>query len=396
MFRVITILFFASACYCKTDFSGRARNFSIELLHYTARETDSHVVISPFGVWTLMTGVALGATGNSYNQLTKAFLLPKNPKSLIDGYKKLSRTVLNTTTSAVSLTSKNFVFLDNGFPIYDDFRQTLKKDFGAMIKNLDFKDSDKAAAAANDIIQKSGATVSNVLRSDDFTESRMILTNAISFKGLWALPFNTSDTTVEPFYDETKKQIGKVNMMYQNAAVAFSNIRDMKALALEMPYGDDGKYSMLLLLPHPKVKVEEVYQQFENVSIMDIYKQLQKDVDEFGLEEIEVRIPRFRISTNVILNKPLGYMGVNDIFQPNLASFKRVTKEEIFVSAIVHKADIEVTESGTVASAATSAFIVDKIGSPKFHANRPFIYLIMEKPTTTVLFGGIYSKPTVF
>ncbi|CAK1589550.1 unnamed protein product [Parnassius mnemosyne] len=395
MYRVLTVLFFASTCHCKTEFSGRARNFSIELLHYTAQETGGHVVISPFGVWTLMTGVALGATGKSYDQLTKAFVLPKNPNTIINGYTNLSRAVLSHTPS-VSLTSKNFVFLDHGFTIYEEFRRTIQDDFGAAIQTLDFKDSDKAAEAANNIIQKSGATVSNVLRSDDFTESRMILTNAISFKGLWALPFNTTETTVEPFYDENNKRIGKVNMMYQKAAVPFSNIRDMKALALELPYGNDGKYSMLVLLPYPKIKVADVYKKFEIVSIKGIFDQLQKDVDEFGLEEIDVRLPRFRISTNVVLNKPLGYMGVNDIFEPNLASFGRVTKEEIFVSAIVHKADIEVTESGTVASASTSAYLADRIASPNFLANRPFIYFVMEKTTTTVIFGGIYSKPTIF
>ncbi|XP_013168771.1 PREDICTED: serine protease inhibitor 2.1-like [Papilio xuthus] len=396
MYRFVTFLFFASTCYCKTEFSGRARNFSIELLHYTAQETGGHVVISPFGVWTLMTGVALGATGQSYEQLTNAFVLPKNPLTLITGFKKLSNTVLNPTTPAVSLTSKNFVFLDHGFMIYDDFKKTLLNDFGATIQTLNFKDSNKAAEAANSIIQKSGATVSNVLRSDDFMDSRMILTNAISFKGLWALPFNKSETTEEPFFDENNKQIGKVNMMYQKAPVAFSNIRAMNALALDMPYGNDGKYSMLLILPYPKVKVTDVYKKFESVSITDIYKQLQTDVDEFGLEEIDVRIPRFRISTNVVLNKPLGYMGVKDIFQPHLATFGRVTKEEIFVSAIVHKADIEVTESGTVASAATSAYIADRIATPNFQANRPFIYFVMEKSTATVIFGGIYSKPTIF
>ncbi|CAH2058025.1 unnamed protein product, partial [Iphiclides podalirius] len=375
MRRVLAFLLYVTVCHGKAEFSGRARNFSIELLHYTALETDGHVVISPFGVWTLMTGVALGATGQSYEQLTKAFLLPKNRNTLIKGYTNLTKAVLNPNTSAVSLTSKNFVFLDTGFTIYDEFRQTIQDDFGAMIQTLDFKDSSKAADAANSLIQKSGATVSNVLRSDDFTESRMILTNAISFKGLWALPFNTSETTLEPFYDENHKEIGK---------------------RWSFRTGTDGKYSMLLLLPYPKVRVTEMYKNFEVVSIKEIFAQLQSDVDEYGLEEIDVRLPRFRISTNVVLNKPLSHMEVKDIFQPHLASFGRATKEEIFVSAIIHKADIEVTESGTVASASTSAFLADRIASPNFQANRPFVYFVMEKTTTTVIFGGIYSKPTIF
>lgn len=395
MKSVIVLLFIIATCYCAVDFNDRPRNFSIELLHYTQLQTDGHVVISPYGIWTLMTGVALGATGNSYNQLARAFILPKNRGNLIKGYKELSSIVLNSKTNAVTLTSKNFVFLDNDFNVYPEFKRTIQNDFDASVKVLDFQDPN-SARIANTYIEKSGGRVSNVLRSDDFAEARMLLTNVISFKGLWQSPFNKSETVVEPFYNEGKTVIGSVNMMFQKGQFPYSNIRELESFVLELPYGDDGKYSMIFILPYPKLKVNDVYRNFAKFTLKDIFKKLQSDVDDFGLEEIDVKIPRFHITTNVVMNKPLNDMGVYDIFQPNLANFQRVTNEDIFVSAIVHKADIEVTESGTVASAVSSAYLADRISSPSFYANRPFIYFVIEKSTTTVLFGGIYSKPTVY
>ncbi|CAG9792458.1 unnamed protein product [Diatraea saccharalis] len=395
MRTVVFSLYIIASCHCAIQFSDRPRNFSIELVHYTQLETDGHVVISPFGIWTLMTGIALGATGNSFDQLARAFILPKDSREIIRGYKELTSIVLNTKTKGVALSTKNFVFLDNNFKVFPEFRRTLESDFGAAVEILDFK-SPNAADIANSKIERTGATVRNVLHSDDFAQSRMILANAISFKGLWASPFNKSETKVEIFYDENKNPIGRVNMMYQNSAVSMSNIKLMQSYALEMPYGNDGKYSMLFLLPLNGVKIADVYRRLAHVNMWDIFEQLKKDSEYFEGQETEVRIPRFKIRTNVLMNKPLIHMGVFDIFEADRARFDRIANEDIFISAIAHTADIEVTESGTVASATSTASFVDKISSHGFVANRPFIYFLMEKSTMTMIFGGIYSKPTIF
>ncbi|CAG9792457.1 unnamed protein product [Diatraea saccharalis] len=394
--QLILLLFcFIVSCYCAVEFSDRPRNFSIELLHYTQLETDGHVVISPFGIWTLMAGVALGATGNSYKQLAHTFLLPRDRNALVKGYRDLTSTVLNPTTQGVTLLSTNFVFLDDSFKIFPEFNRILQIDFKATIDVLDFQNPN-SAEKANSKIQRITGNIKNVLRANDFAESRMILVNVISFKGSWAMPFNKSNTKEELFYDEANKPIGRVNMMSQKSALAFSNIREMKCFALELPYGNDKKYSMLFLLPYRGVKINEAYQNFANVTFKDIFEQLEYDVEKFGDEEIDVKIPRFHITTNVVLNKPLNDMGVFDIFEPDRARFDKITNEDIFISGIVHKADIEVTEVGTVASASTEAYLINKISPPSFYANRPFMYFLMEKTTMTMLFGGIYSKPTLF
>ncbi|KOB58011.1 Serpin-5 [Operophtera brumata] len=343
-----------------------------------------------------MTGVAVGATGNSYRQLSRAFILPKTAKSLILGYTDLTGKVLEPpASSGVSLTSKNFLFLDSDFSVKPAFRNVLQNDFGASIKVLNFDDPN-SAKIANSYIEKSGGRVSNVLRSDDFQESRMILTNVISFKGLWALPFNTTDTQLEPFYNEDKVVIGNVNMMFQKGQFPFANMKNLKAFVVELPYGTGGKYSMLFVLPYANVKIADMYRNFATVTLKDIFDKLEANENTYGLNDVDVKIPRFHISTNVVLNKPLNKMGVNDIFQPDLATFHKVTQQNIFVSAIVHKADIEVTESGTIASAASTATFSDRISAPSFYCNRPFVYFVMEKTTTTVIFGGIYSEPTVY
>ncbi|KAJ0171740.1 hypothetical protein K1T71_012503 [Dendrolimus kikuchii] len=395
MKTVILIIYFISTCYCAVEFSERPRNFSIELLYHTQLETEGHVVISPFGIWTLITGIALGTDGNSYKQIKRAFRLPKNNNELTKGYNDIVNAVQASATSGVTLTSGNFMFLDKDFTVNTEFRYTVQIDFGARIQELDFSNPN-SATMANRLIQSTGAQVSNVLRSDDFIDSRMILTNVVTFKGLWNSPFNVSHTVVEPFYDENKKVSGYVKMMYQSGEFPYSNVPNLKAFALELPYGTAGKYSMLVILPHPNTKINDMYRKLAEVSLKEIFVKLQSDVVNFGSVEIDVRLPRFKISTNVAMNKPLNGMGVVDIFQPNLANFNKITRENIFVSSIIHKAEIEVTEAGTVATATSTAKFSDRTFSPLFYANRPFLYFIIEKSTLTVIFNGIYSKPTIF
>ncbi|CAG9566029.1 unnamed protein product [Danaus chrysippus] len=296
----------------------------------------------------------------------------------------------------VKLIMKNFVFINKDTKIENKFYERLKRNNGSktVAKLLDFS-SKQAAIEANRLINEH-TNLSNVLNENYFERSKIILTNIISFKGFWSSAFNESDTTVEPFYDEYGKEIGTVNMMNQKYPFPYSNMYEMNSMVLEMPYGDDQKYCMLILLPHPSVTVQEVYGSFQNVSFRDIFARLKSDEEEFDLTEVDVKIPRFKIDTNVVINEALNSMGVHDIFEPGLANFKRMTKENIYISSVIHKAHIEVTESGTVASASSTSIFEDRILSPKFIANKPFIFLIMEKPTATVLFSGIYSKPIIF
>ncbi|KPJ20464.1 Putative ATP-dependent RNA helicase DHX30 [Papilio machaon] len=358
-FIIFTLI---STCYCKIEFSERARNFSIELLYYTAEETQWHTVISPFGVWTLLTAVSIGATDSSRKQMLKTLILPKKQQTLIDGYKNLTNSVLKTGTPEVELKSRNFLFSDTNFLMKNDFTKSMQRNFGAIVNRIDFK-SDMATSIANNIIKNSGLRVTNVLKPSDFEDAKMILTNVISFKAYWKTPFNVSDTKVSPFYDENGKEIGKVNMMYLEDTPPYSSFDEIGASILELAYGDeeDSKYSFLVILPDAGVTVANVYSRLTDISLEDIFDKLQSDLEFYGMTSVVVNVPRFKISTNLVLNSPLLKMGIEDIFDPGAANFKGITESNnVFVSALVHNAVIEVTETGTVASAATYAYFADR------------------------------------
>ncbi|XP_068624251.1 serine protease inhibitor 77Ba-like [Battus philenor] len=398
---IVISLFVAllTTCYGKIDFNDRARNFSVEILYFTAEETQWHTVISPFGIWSLLTAVSMGTTDYSREQLIKTLILPRKHQTLVDGYKSLTQSVLKTGTPNVALKSKNFLFIDGKYRIKTSFTQSMQKDFNAISTKLNFKPSNQAQLIANNVIKRTRVTSNDVLNADDFDDSKMILTNVISFKGLWLLPFNATDTKVESFYNEDNIEVGKVNMMFQEGMFMYSHIEEIQASALELPYGDNeiSKYLFLILLPYRGQNVSSVYKSLEKTSIKNILIKLNSDQDSDGLASVMVSLPRFKISSNQVLNRPLSEMGITDIFDSSKASFKSLTTaNDIFISAIVHKAEIEVTEFGTVASATTSAFFVDRMMPFNFKVNRPFIYFIVEKTTSTIIFSGVYSKPSLF
>ncbi|XP_013168817.1 PREDICTED: serine protease inhibitor 2.1-like [Papilio xuthus] len=397
--RIPLVIFnLISICYCKVEFSERARNFSIELLYHTAEETKWHTVISPFGVWTLLTSVSIGATDTSRKQLVEALILPKKQQVLIDGYKKLTNAVLKTGTPEVELKSRNFLFGDSNFLMKSEFTKSVQRNFGAIINRLNFK-SNTAADTANNVIKNSGLKVTNVFKPNDFDDSKMILTNVISFKAYWKTPFNVSDTKVSPFYDENGNKVGDVNMMYLEDTPPYSSFDEIQASILELPYGDEdeSKYSFLVILPDPGTTVANVYSRLTDISLDDIFEKLASDIELYGMTSVVINVPRFKISSNFILNRPLFKMGIKDIFDPGAANFKDITEtNNVFISAVVHNAVIEVTETGTVASAATYAYFADRARPSVFNANRPFIYMVLEKTTNTILFSGVYTKPSIF
>ncbi|XP_041972574.1 serine protease inhibitor 77Ba-like [Aricia agestis] len=316
---VVSVLVLVS-CTFASDFSSSARNFSLEFLYHTQLESGEHIVISPLGIWSLMTALVIGAEGESQSQLLKALRLPTAETSvnsdnyenfelsILSGYESVMSTVLDTADGSVDLISRNYMLVAESFKVNPQYKRKLRNFLKTLITNLNLDTATGVAESANELIKKSGAMTSDLFQPEDFSISRFIITNVIKFKGNWKIPFNESATKVEPFYDENKNKIGEANMMFKEDAVRYSNVQTLQSSVLELPYGND--------------------------------------------------------------------------------------ENNVFISTAVHNANIEVTETGMPGPVVTAAEFQDRVLS-SFEANRPFIYFGMQKLTATIIFSGIYSKPSV-
>lgn len=199
-------------------------------------------------------------------------------------------------------------------------------------------------------------------------------------------------TQEKPFYDEAGKNQGKVNMMYKKGQFSYKAIVDLQSHALELPYGDEERLSMIILLPKAGTALTTVLGNLSSYGIESLLRELQLDSKDDEDVEVEVYLPRFSITSDFTLNSVLEQMGIKDIFDGRKANLSKMTRRA-YVSRIVHKAQIDVNEVGTVAAAVTAAEIVDKMSPPEFMANRPFAFLIVEKQTNSLLFCGQVRNP---
>ncbi|XP_047519776.1 ovalbumin-related protein X-like [Pieris napi] len=357
------------------DFNKRVNIFGIELMYFTHQEINN-TLISPFGVWSVLTGLTTGATSVSKTQLYDILRLPNNDVRITDAYKNLTQIVLNNTI----VQSKNNLYYHMNNTISKQFENDLTDHFDILAIKLDFRESHSAALVANTIVSDAGIKTNNVLNDTDFADANVILTCVIKFSGLFESPFSKDRTTIRPFY-VSPNDIKEVNMMKQTGQFHYSRIDSIKSEVIEMPYT---KYniSMIVILPNRNVSLDDLYDGFRRTSIEDVVRQLEMEEKKI----VSVSIPRFKIRSNLILNTPLSLMGL-DVFTP-YARFSE-TSNNFYISKLVHKVDLELIESGINNQLQLNPAKI-------FVADRPFVYVIVEKTTKTCVISGIFMRPTLY
>ncbi|KAI5631597.1 serpin (serine protease inhibitor) domain-containing protein [Phthorimaea operculella] len=378
----------------------RVGNFSIELLYHTSKLHDKglNLIMSPITVWTVLAVISEGATGHTASQINHALRIsPKHRNATRVGFQSIYEW-LQVNTSTVELAKVNAIFMDQTKLVQSDFISLAESIYKTKALAMDFKDGEKTANTINEAISKvTHGRIPKLVTSNDFSETPMILTSALYFKGQWTIPFNASSTTKMPFYNSTGQKIGDVNMMYNRFTYPFSNIKELQARVIELPYGKENRLSMLIMLPNPGVSLEQMFFNFGSVPLDTVFKELRVSKEEYGDDEVDCFLPRFKIESNLDLTNVLSNsMGIVDLFDQRNARLPNLARTPVYVSKVIHKAEIEVTEEGTVGSAVTAAEFSNRIGIVSFVANRPFCYLIVEKVTNSIVFGGFYVTPSVY
>ncbi|VVC99394.1 unnamed protein product [Leptidea sinapis] len=376
--------------------SERIGNFSIELLYYTTRlqERNTNLIISPVTVWTILAVISEGAEGNTQKEICGAIrTTPKLQTIIRNDFRNIAQ-YLQVNTSTVELKKLNIMFI-NKKNVKEDFIERVKF-YDTSALTLNFSDSNVLNKINSAVSAFTNNKIMKLVEADDLANSEMILTSALYFKGKWKVPFNTSSTTQLPFYNSAGKEIGKVNMMYNRYSYPFASIKQFQAKVIEIPYGKENRLSMLIMLPNEGVSLEDMFQKFGNTSLDVIFEELKKSVENFSEDEVDLLLPRFKIESKIEMTETLETMDIRDLFDQAKANLPGISNLPLFVSKVIHKAVIEVSESGTEAAAVTASEFSNRIGIIRFEANRPFCYMIIEKTTNVITFGGFYKEPSLY
>jgi len=363
-------------------------------LYSQLRTQPGNLFLSPYSISTAIAMTAAGAKGKTATQIDRVFSFNLPPASRSPAFAQLTYQL--TDARGYQLSIANRLWAQKDFPLLPPFVKTTQDFYGAPIESLNFANADEASGKINAWVAKQTQNqIKDLLSPDDLDScTRLVLTNAIYFKGNWVTQFDSAETKNQPFtLASGEKQ--QVNLMFQSDNFGYAEFENLQVL--EMPY-QGNKLSLVILLPANPDGLPKL----EGALTAD---NLQKWLS-FSQRKVLVDLPKFTFEQSFNLKDVLSKMGMADAFsyQPGVADFSGLSnKENLFVSDVIHKAFVEVDEKGSKAAAATAVIMCTgerPCPSPlppqiEFRADRPFLFLIRERQSGTILFMGRFANPAL-
>lgn len=386
------------------SFYKGSQNFALNFFKQVSLTVDSdrnvtttNIFVSPLSVWNLLALLSEGAEGETLKEILQ--VMNVEDQNVIKHHFKSFQETINVNAKGVEISSAQFMFTDKNHPVKHDFEHIVDTYYGEkLFEALDFSSSNASLRESYNHINKvvSDATKGQIKRAihpTNLEQARLLLLSVLFFQGEWTFPFNRSLTNDSvPFYDENERVVTTVPMMFQKAILPFAAFRELEAQIVELPYGGDRFLSMLVILPRRGVPLHEVVQRLANFNMEMIFRELKQAAEEYEDDEVEVFLPRFQISSDYVLKSVLFNMGMKKAFHTGLAEFNKIASD-IVVNDIFQKNKIVVNEEGTTASSVSGAVFVNKATPPRFIANRPFAFLIVDKRNDLILFMGQVKDP---
>jgi serpin B len=356
-------------------------------LYATLRVQDGNLFFSPYSISTALAMTYAGAGGTTASQIARTLHFPLPSARLHPVFAALNREVIAApdATASYELYVANALWAQQGGEFRRDFLEIGTRHYDAGLNRVDFaKGTEDARNTINRwVAEQTRDKIKELLGKgvlDDMT--RLVLTNAIYFRGAWEQAFNPTQTREGDFRVSDTMTV-KVPLMYQDSQFRYMGSRD--AIGLDMPY-ETRNLSMILLLPPEKGTLAD----FEKTLTAD---NLENWVNAMKPGRVRVMLPTFQIESQFSLRRALSTLGMPLAFSTD-ADLSGITgRKNLSVSEVVHKGFVEVNEVGTEAAAATGVVSMLKSAPPQFIANRPFVFLIRDNRNGSVLFLGRVVNP---
>lgn len=374
-----------------------AGNTEFALAYYDrVRSRPGNIVFSPLSVSIAFSMAEAGAAGRTAEQIRDAMHL-RLPESRLhaafaDLVKRFSATAASGKEGSPALSIANSLWGVEGYPYQQPFLDTLKADYGAAFAPVSFADPAKAAAQINAWVSDATAgKISDLIGPGSLAQdTRLVLVNAVHFKGRWAEVFAAGSTKDEEFHAAADVS-RKVPMMHQRKRMGYFENDQLQAVSLSY---SGSSLSMLVVLPRKADGLPDVEKSLDGKTLSEI-------LGKTSWQEVVLAMPRFKLDSKSDLNDALQAMGMSDAFDPDKADFSRMASHEpLFISNAVHQAMISVDEEGAEAAAATAAMMAPGAARPapeehprEFRADHPFLFMVRDGATGSILFMGRVSAP---
>jgi serpin B len=363
--------------------------FALEI-YLKLSERKGNIFLSPWSISSAIAMTCEGARGKTADEMQSVMQFSKNDAIRRQSFALLYEEI-NAKDAVYTLKTANAIWVQRDYSLLSEYVEIIEKYYHGAAENVDFQGAaEKARQTINSWVEKSTEGKITDLIPKGFLDplTALVLTNAVYFKGVWAREFDKSITRDEEFQmdDGSAKMVSMMRSLGPQSRFNFMETERMQML--EMLYQGEN-ISMMILLPKGNIF------SLEKALTMDKLTEWMKDLEE---HQVEVFIPRFKFSTKYFLKDCLVEMGMPTAFTPN-ADFSGISgSKALFISHVIHQAFVDVNEEGTEAAASTGVVLSRGISLeegpiPAFRADHPFIFLIKERKTGSILFFGRVSDP---
>lgn len=362
--------------------------FALDLYREVGKES-GNLFFSPYSISTVLAMTHLGSREKSAEEMAKALRFTLEQEEVAAAFLSHTQKLAQIEEKGdVAFTIANALWPHRDYAFLPEYQARNQHYFNVESTSLDYANASEAARKTiNDWVEDQTAGKIKDLIAPNVLNAltRLVLTNAIYFKGAWMKPFSAEATREVPFHlDATLTK--EVPMMYQTGTFRYAETELLQLV--ELPYRG-GDLSMLILLPRAQNGLSELEEQLS-------VSNLKSWMDALETMETRLFLPKFTSTSQLSLVSALKALGMNDVFSAG-ANFSGMDgTRNLYLSEVVHQAFVSVDEEGTEAAAATAA-IMGLRAMPRvveFRADHPFLFLIQEHASGAVLFMGRMSDPS--
>ncbi len=359
--------------------------FGFKLMN-ALNEKEENIVISPFSISIAMALTYEGSSGETEKEIKSVFDFPDKEK-LRDIYLNQKK-FFDKNDKNITLKISNGLWFEKTYKFKETYIESMKKNYDAFSIGMDFiHKTEESRKKINEYIENFTAKkIKDFIPKGMIDESTtLVLTNAIYMKSLWKEQFEKKYTKQEEFFVEDDNVINCF-MMSKKTEGSVNYFENEKMIVFEYPYADSN-FSVIFLVP---------VKDLNSIFPLD-YSEIEKNISSMTPREFdEISFPKFKINKKLVLNKILKDMGMNIPFTP-YADFSGMSyKKDLYINYVLHQSFLQVDEEGSEATAATGIIIVKSTAAIEkrvLKVNKPFIFMIREKNSGSILFIAKIKKP---
>jgi serpin B len=373
------------------NFAGGNTAFALDL-YARLETTDGNLFFSPYSISTSLAMTYAGARGNTATQMAQTLHFTTNQIQLAVSFGRLQWQLNHEPAMpAVELNMANGLWAQPDHPFLPAYLNVAREQYGATVRQADFRTQAEAARLEinNWASDQTKGRISNLIQPGLLdAATRLVLVNAIYFKAHWASEFDRHKTIPSPFPITSTRKL-EVPMMSLTANLKYAEVDGLQLL--QLPYaGND--LAMVILLPGEIDGLKSMAAQLNEATLDRWLAQARQ-------QEVAVFLPKFKLSAQFSLARILAAMGMTDACSPQADFSGMDGGRDLYLSAVIHKAFVDVNEEGTEAAAATgvmmrSMAVMRPRPTPVFRADHPFIFLIRDLSSSSILFLGRLVDPT--